>query len=95
MLDLVAARCPAYTAACSVSPTFSPACRDWLQWGRCKAEQAVVASAGVEIWAAEDATLLAAAVAALIGMYVGLRCLGRQAGTMAESLAWARANSFG
>jgi hypothetical protein len=57
--------------------------------------QAVVASAGVEIWAAEDVAVLATAGAALIGMYVGLRCLGRQAGTTAESLAWARANSFG
>ncbi len=35
----------------------------------------------------------AAASAALIGVYVGLRCLGGQRAAVAVSLAWARANS--
>ena len=36
---------------------------------------------------------VAAATAALIGVYVGLRCLGGQREAVAVSLAWARANS--
>ena len=55
--------------------------------------QAVVAGAGAEIWPVEDALVLAAAEAALVGVYVGLRCLGRQRVAAAVSLAWARANS--
>src|SRR3712207_2202677 len=30
----------------------------------------------------------------IVGVYVDLRCLGRQAGPWAVSLAWAKANSF-
>jgi len=41
----------------------------------------------------EDALVLAAAEAALVGVYVGLLCLGRQAGT-AVNRVWAKANSF-